>query len=225
MGLAEPWVDGENSGMAGYEDLVCERVLRQPVYEPGRPISEVARAHGLRPEAVAKLASNENPLGCSPRAREAAVAALGEARLYPDGGGYALIERLVERHGLPRESFVLGNGSNEIIELLGHAFLDPGAEVVFGAHAFIVYKLVALLFGAQPVEVPMPGLRHDLDAMRAAITERTRLVFLPSPNNPTGTANSAAEITAFVRSLPPHVVFCLDEAYAEYQDNPPDLRP
>jgi len=119
----------------------------------------------------------------------------------------------------------LGNGSNEIIELLGHVFLQPGDEVVCGQHAFVVYKLVALLMGAQPVEVKMPGLAHDLSLMSQAITERTKLVFLPSPNNPTGTANTEAEIFQFVRSLPEHVIFCFDEAYAEYLETPPDLRP
>jgi len=128
-------------------------------------------------------------------------------------------------HSLNPSQFVLGNGSNEIIELLGHVFLEPGDELICGEFAFVVYKLVALLMGAKPVEVPMPGLAHDLNQMKSAITDRTKLVFLPSPNNPTGTANTEEEIFQFVRSLPEHVIFCFDEAYAEYLDSPPDLRP
>ena len=120
---------------------------------------------------------------------------------------------------------MIGNGSNEVLELLGHAVVGPGVEVVMGAPAFIVYKLVTLLFGGTPVEVPLVNHRHDLAAMRVAVTDRTRLVFLASPNNPTGTTNTEEEIHAFVRSLPGHVVFVLDEAYAEYLDAPPDLRP
>ena len=118
----------------------------------------------------------------------------------------------------------MGNGSNEIIELLGHAFLRPGLEVVMGAQAFIVYKLVAKLFGATPVEVPMKDFGHDLAAMRAAVTERTRLLFVASPNNPTGVANAGAELIELAESLPEQVIFCLDEAYAEYLDRAPDLR-
>jgi histidinol-phosphate aminotransferase len=120
---------------------------------------------------------------------------------------------------------VVGNGSNEILELLGHAFLGKGDEAVMGTPAFIVYKLVTLLFGAKPVEVPLVDHRHDLAALRRAITPATRLVFLPSPNNPTGTANTAAEIEDFARGLPEHCVFALDEAYAEFLNNPPDLTP
>ncbi len=208
-----------------YRDLVKPSVLAQPVYEPGKPIEYVAREFGLDPAAIVKLASNENPLGPSPLAREAAVQALSEAQLYPDGGCCVLRDRLAEIFGLRPEQFILGNGSNEIIELLGHAFVGPGDEVVMGSQAFIVYKLITLLFGGTPVEVPMPAYRHDLDAMRKAITPKTRLVFVASPNNPTGCENTAAEIRDFVESLPDHVIFVLDEAYAEYMDAPADLRP
>jgi histidinol-phosphate aminotransferase len=150
---------------------------------------------------------------------------LDDAQLYPDGGAFALRQKLAARHALSPSQIVPGNGSNEIIELLGHVFLRPGDEVVMGVPAFVVYKLVALLFGAKPVEVPLVNHRHDLAALAAAVTPHTKLVFLPSPNNPTGTANSEAEILAFVRALPPHVVFVFDEAYAEFLVNPPDLRP
>lgn len=205
--------------------LVNPSVLTQPVYEPGKPIEDVARELGLDPAGILKLASNENPLGPSPLALAAATRALAHSELYPDGGCFVLRQKLAARHGLAAEQFVVGNGSNELLELLGHVFLRPGDEVVMGAPAFIVYKLVALLFGARPVEVPLVEHRHDLEALARAVTPRTKLVFLPSPNNPTGTANTEAEIHALVRGLPEQVVFVFDEAYAEYLDNPPDLRP
>ena len=205
--------------------LANPRILKQPVYEPGKPIEEVACDHGLQPDQVCKLASNENPWGPSALAKRAAGEALEQLHLYPDGSGHLLISQLASHHSLQEDQFILGNGSNEIIELLGHVFLEPGDEVVCGEFAFVVYKLVALLMGAKPVEVEMPCLVHDLSKMSEAITEKTKLVFLPSPNNPTGSANSEAEIFEFVRSLPEHIIFCFDEAYAEYLDQPPDLRP
>ena len=205
--------------------LANPRILEQPVYEPGKPIEAVAREHGLELHQICKLASNENPWGASAYAKECARKALEQVHLYPDGSAHQLIGQLVQLHSLDSNQFVLGNGSNEIIELLGHVFLEPGDEVVCGEFAFVVYQLVALLMGAKPVKVEMPGLAHDLDLMSKAVTEKTKLVFLPSPNNPTGTANSEEEIFKFVRSLPDHVIFCFDEAYAEYLESPPDLRP
>lgn len=200
-------------------------VLSQPVYEPGKPISDVARELGLDPAGIVKLASNENPFGPSPRAIAAAREALEQGQLYPDGGCIALRQALARRYGLGADQFVVGNGSNEILELLGHVFLGPGDEVVMGAPAFIVYKLVTLLFGATPVEVPLAAFRHDLDAMARAVTERTKLVFVATPNNPTGTASSPEALVRFIRELPPHVVCVIDEAYAEYVPSPPDIRP
>jgi histidinol-phosphate aminotransferase len=205
--------------------LANPRILDQPVYQPGKPIEQVAREHGFKPEDVCKLASNENPWGSSPSAIEAGISALKSVYLYPEGSGQALREKLGQYHKLDPAQFVLGNGSNEIIELLGHVFLNPEDEVLVGEHAFVVYKLVALLMGAGVSETEMPQLTHDLDAMKNAISERTKLIFLPSPNNPTGTANSTEEISAFIRALPDHVIFCLDEAYAEYLDEPFDLLP
>ncbi len=206
-------------------DLVQKPVLTQPVYEPGKPIDEVARELGLEAKEIIKLASNENAFGPSPKAVAAAREALAQAHLYPDGSAFKLRHKLAETLDLDPGQVVVGNGSNELLELLGHVFLGPGDEAVMGTPAFIVYKLVTLLFGAKPVEVPLREHRHDLDALLAAITSRTKLVFLPSPNNPTGTANSAEEVVDFARRLPDHVVFAFDEAYAEYLDNPPDLRP
>lgn len=205
--------------------LAKPSVLSQPVYEPGKPIEDVARELGLDPATIVKLASNENPFGPSPLAIEAARKALEQGELYPDGGCVVLRNKLAKKLSVAPEQVVIGNGSNEIIELLGHVFLGPGDEVVMGNPAFIVYKLVALLFGAKPVEVPLVNHKHDLGLLRAAVTPRTKMVFLPSPNNPTGTANTQEEIFAFVRSLPENVIFAYDEAYAEFLDNPPDLRP
>ncbi len=204
--------------------LANPRILDQPVYEPGKPIDLVAREHGLPPDQICKLASNENPWGPSPQALEAAAVALKSAHLYPDGSGHFLIKLLSTLHALREDQFILGNGSNEIIELLGHVFLSECDEVVCGCHSFAVYKLVATLMGARVIEVEMPALTHDLDLMRRAVNHRTKLVFLPSPNNPTGTTNSEAEIHAFIRSLPDNVIFCFDEAYAEYLEHPPDMR-
>lgn len=208
-----------------YAELANPGILTQPIYEPGKPIDQVARELGLDPATIVKMASNENPFGPSPKALAAGEAALREANLYPDGGYYQLRERLAKHWGLGMDQFVIGDGSNEILELLGHAFLRPGVECVMPQASFIVYKLVSLMFGAKPVEVPLAaGLRQDLTALRAAVTERTRLVFLASPANPVGATNSADEIFALVRSLPEHVIFVFDEAYAEFLDNPPDLR-
>lgn len=206
------------------ESLVNPSVLTQPVYEPGKPIEDVARELGLDPATIIKLASNENPFGPSPLAKAAAVRALDQGELYPDGGCVALRAKLAKVYGFEAGQFVIGNGSNEIIELLGHVFLRPGDEVVMGNPSFAVYKLVTLLFGAKPVEVPLVNHTHDLAALAAAVTPKTKLVFVPSPNNPMGTANSEAELLAFARGLPEHVVFAYDEAYAEYLENPPDLR-
>jgi histidinol-phosphate aminotransferase len=207
------------------ETLVNPSVLTQPVYEPGKPIEDVARELGLDPATIIKLASNENPFGPSPLAKAAAVKVLDQGELYPDGGCVALRAKLAKIYGFDAAQFVIGNGSNEIIELLGHVFLRPGDEVVMGNPSFAVYKLVTLLFGAKPVEVPLVNHTHDLAALAAAITPKTKLVFVPSPNNPMGTANTEADLLAFARALPEHVVFAYDEAYAEYLENPPDLRP
>ncbi len=206
-------------------DLVKPSVLSQPVYQPGKPIERVAAEFGLDPEAVLKLASNENPLGPSPKAAEALRVAAGELHLYPDGGCTELREAIARHRGLAPEQIVVGNGSNEVFELFGHAFIRPGDACVMSQYAFIVYKLITLLFEGQVVEVPMRDWTHDLEAMRAALTPETRAVFVASPNNPIGTANTAADLIRFAESLPEHVLFCFDEAYAEYLDEPPDLRP
>ena len=208
-----------------FASLARPSVLTQPVYEPGKPIEYVARELGLDPAGIIKLASNENPFGPSPRALAAAKHALEHGELYPDGGCFELRQKLARVRGLESDQFVIGNGSNEIIEFLGHAFLGPGDHVVMAAPAFVVYKLVTLLFGARAIEVPLRDWRHDLNALSAAITPQTKLVYVCTPNNPTGTANPETDLHAFVRSLPGHVIAVIDEAYAEFLENPPDLRP
>lgn len=207
-------------------DTLLRKPIRQlPVYEPGRPIEIVAREFGLDPSTVVKLASNENPLGPSPKALEAAAQALGDIWLYPENSAFFLKEKLAARLGVKPAQLIVGAGSNEIFYLLGHALVEPGVEVVMGQSAFITYKIMTLLHGGTPVEVPLVNLTHDLQAMRAAITERTRLVFLPNPNNPTGSWIEERDLLNFARDLPPQVVFCYDEAYTEYSENPPNLLP
>jgi histidinol-phosphate aminotransferase len=205
--LAHPWLRGLQS------------------YEPGKPIEDVAREHGLQPEQIVKLASNENPLGPSPKALSAMRAALEQAQLYPDGGGFYLREAIARKLGFQRAEVILGSGSNEILEFIGHAFLKPGDEIIAARHAFVVYKLVAALFGATTVEVPDPNFAHDLEAMAAAITPRTKVIFVTNPNNPTGTLASQEEIDRFMARVPAHIVVVFDEAYYEYLDNPPQTLP
>jgi histidinol-phosphate aminotransferase len=191
-------------------------------YEPGKPIEDVARELGLAPDAIVKLASNENPLGPSPKALAAMRDALERSHFYPDGGGYYLREAIAKKTGLDRANVILGCGSNEIIEFIGKAFLDPGDDIIAARHAFVVYKLMATLFGARTIEVPDPGFAHDLDAMLAAITPRTKEIFIANPNNPTGTLLSQAEIDRFMARVPEHIVVIFDEAYYEFLENPPD---
>ncbi|MEO7099973.1 MAG: histidinol-phosphate transaminase [Luteolibacter sp.] len=198
--------------------FVCDLVA----YEPGKPIDETARELGLDPSQIVKVASNENPLGPSPLAKAAMREALEEANIYPDGGGYRLRSAIADSFGMEISNVVLGNGSNEIIELLCHTFLNRDAELIAAEHAFVVYKLMATLFGAKYVEVPDPGFIHDLDAMADAITDKTRLVFIANPNNPTGTMVDQAAIDRFMARVPEHVIVVFDEAYFEFPDSPPD---
>ncbi len=199
--------------------FVCDLVA----YEPGKPIEETARELGLEPDQIVKVASNENPLGPSPLAVTAINEAAKEAHIYPDGGGYKLRQAIADKYGLTKDNVVLGNGSNEIIELLCHTFLNKDAELIAAEHAFVVYKLMATLFGAKYVEVTDPNFIHDLEGMADAITEDTRLVFIANPNNPTGTMVDQEAIDRFMDRLPEHVIAVFDEAYYEFPDNPPDV--
>ena len=195
-------------------DLVC--------YVPGKPIEDVARELGLDPDQILKLASNENPLGPSPVAVQAMREALEKAHFYPDGGGYHLRAGIAEKYGVGIDNVMLGTGSNEIIEFLGHAFLRPDDNIVTAEHAFVVYKILEKLFGAETVEVPDPNLTHDLPAMASAINDRTKIVYIANPNNPTGTMVSEAELDRFIDRVPKNVVIALDEAYYEFLPDPPN---
>jgi histidinol-phosphate aminotransferase len=185
-------------------------------YQPGKPISELAREMGLEEAGIIKLASNENPLGVSPLARKAAEAALADLGRYPDGNAFELKRALSRHHGVAPECIVIGNGSNDVLEMAARAFLSPGLEAVYSQHAFAVYPLAVQAVGAVGVEVPARDYGHDLGAMRRAVTGRTRLVFVANPNNPTGTLARPDELEAFIADLPAGVVIVLDEAYTEY---------
>jgi len=185
-------------------------------YQPGKPISELARELGLAEAHIIKLASNENPLGVAPAARAAIEAALPELGRYPDGNGFALKSALAARYSVPMDRIVLGNGSNDVLEMVAIAFLAPGCSAVYAQHAFAVYPLATQARGAKGIVVPAKDYGHDLAAMRKAIDVDTRVLFIANPNNPTGTLLSGAELEAFLREVPPHVVVVLDEAYNEY---------
>ena len=187
-------------------------------YQPGKPLAELEREYGI--SGAIKLASNENPLGPSPRARAAAQAVLADIERYPDGGGFVLKRSLAGRLGVAPDQITLGNGSNDVLEFAARAFVTNDSEIVYAAHAFAVYGLVTRAVGARAVVVPARDWGHDLPAMRAAITPRTRLVYLANPNNPTGTWFTRAELDTFLRGLPAHVLVVLDEAYFEYVNEP-----
>lgn len=185
-------------------------------YQAGKPIEELAREHGLAPESIVKLASNENPLGMPASARAAMQAAIADLGRYPDANGFALKDALSSRFGVPPQWVTLGNGSNDILELAAAALLAPGRSCVFSQYSFAVYALATQARGARAIVVPARDFGHDLPAMREAIAADTRLVYLANPNNPTGTFVPADQIEAFLASVPADVVVVLDEAYNEY---------
>lgn len=185
-------------------------------YQPGKPISELAREMGIAEASIVKLASNENPLGMSARARDAVRIALADLARYPDGGAFSLKAALCARFGVKAEQLVIGNGSNDILEIASLAFLGPGRSAVYAQHAFAVYPLATQARGARGIEVPAKHFGHDLDAMAAAIAPDTRIVFIANPNNPTGTFIPGSEIEAFLAKVPQDVLVVLDEAYTEY---------
>ena len=192
------------------------------VYEPGKPIEETARELEVDPNAIVKLASNENPLGPSPKSLEAMRGALENAQLYPDGNGFYLRNALAAKLDFAPENIILGNGSNEVIEFLGHAFLNRDDEVITSQHAFIAYKLIATLFGARTIETPSPDFRHNLAATLDVITSKTKIIAVANPNNPTGTLLAQDEIDNFMAHVPENIVTIFDEAYFEFLNNPPD---
>ncbi len=183
-------------------------------YQPGKPIEELEREYGVT--GAIKLASNENPLGPSPRALVAARDALADIHRYPDGNGFILKGALARKHGVTPGCITLGNGSNDILEFLARAFVLPENEVIFSEHAFAVYPIVTRAVGAKAVVIPAKHWGHDLAAMQRAVSARTRLIFIANPNNPTGTWLKAGELEEFIRGLPTHVLVAVDEAYFEY---------
>jgi histidinol-phosphate aminotransferase len=187
-------------------------------YVGGRPIEEVARELDLDPATIIKLASNENPRGASPKVQAAIAATLADLTRYPDGNGFALKTALASRLRLAPEQIVLGNGSNDVLELVTQAFLRPGDDAVYSQYAFIVYPLASQARGARGIEVPAKDHGHDPDAMLAAITPNTRVVFIANPNNPTGTWLAGDVVERFIAAVPHDVIVVLDEAYNEFLD-------
>ena len=183
-------------------------------YQPGKPITELAREMGIPVERIVKLASNENPLGMSPKAKKAVEAAISGIERYPDQ--FELIAKLAERCDVAAGQVVLGNGSNDVLDLIARVFLAPGRSAVFAQHAFAVYPLATLSTGAELISTPAKNYGHDLDAMRAAIRPDTRIVWIANPNNPTGNFLPYPEVRAFLEAVPKDVVVVLDEAYNEY---------
>ena len=202
--------------MNAMERLATRGVKGLKPYEPGKPISELEREYGVR--AAIKLASNENPLGPSAQASEAAIGALNELARYPDGNGFALKQALSEKLGVSAEQVTLGNGSNDVLDLIARTFAGSKREVIYSEHAFAVYAIVTQAVGARAVVSPARKWGHDLNAMRKALTDRTRLIFIANPNNPTGTWVAKKALDSFISSLPENVMVVVDEAYAEYVD-------
>jgi histidinol-phosphate aminotransferase len=198
-----------------YSDLAPPYIRAIAPYQPGKPISELERELGI--SGIVKLASNENPLGCSPLAVAAMHEAIKTIALYPDGNCFELKDALSKRYGVEHERMVLGNGSNDMLELAARAFLAPGDKAVYSDHAFAVYPLATQAVGATGISVPAINFGHDLDAMRkAAVEQQAKLLFIANPNNPTGTFLTAADLLGFLRALPPQILVVLDEAYNEY---------
>lgn len=196
---------------------VPDWVLSLTPYQPGKPIEEVEREYGIRNSV--KIASNENPLGPSPKAVEAITAALPQLNLYPDGDAFYLKQRLAEKFGLDRARIIIGNGSNELIEMIVRTFLRVGESIVAAEHAFAIYHLCVHAAGGHTITVPHKGFAFDLDAMADAMTSDTRIVFLDNPNNPTGTIYTRADWEAFLEKVPHDVVIVVDEAYFEFVED------
>lgn len=195
---------------------VADHIRAIAPYVPGKPIEELAREMNLDPAKIVKLASNENPLGPSPKVKAAIAAQLDEITRYPDGAGFALKAKIAQKFGVDPDGIVLGNGSNDVLELASLAYLQVGTSAVYAQHSFAVYMLACQARGARHIEVPAKDYGADLPAMRAAIAADTRIVFLANPNNPTGTMVAPDALQAFIASVPSNVLIVLDEAYTEY---------
>ncbi len=199
-------------------------LLELVAYEPGKPIEETAREIGMDPADIVKLASNENSMGPSPKAIEALVASASGSHIYPDGASFDLRSLIAEKFDVEFKQTAVGSGSSELIELLCHALLRPGSELLAAKHSFSMYPIMSKLFGATYVEVAnKPDWTHDLAAMRAAITPETRLIFITNPTNPLGTMVGQQEMDAFMSDLPEHVVVAFDEAYIDFADDKPNV--
>lgn len=194
--------------------LATKGVQALSPYQPGKPIDELEREYGI--SNIIKLASNENPLGPGPKVIAAIQNELSELSRYPDGNGFALKKALAKKHSVELEQVTLGNGSNDILEILTRAFVTPEHEVIFSQHAFAVYPIVTQAVGAKAVVIPAKNWGHDLDAMLTSITDKTRVVFIANPNNPTGTYLGEKELSDFLDKVPSHVLVVLDEAYFEF---------
>ena len=200
-------------------DLAPGYVRAIAPYQPGKPISELARELNLEPDSIIKLASNENPLGVSPLAMKAMQQAITDLARYPDGNGFELKQAIVKTFGVEMVQVVLGNGSNDVLDMAARAFLAPGVEAIYSQHAFAVYPIATQTIGAKGVEVPAKNFGHDLDAMLKVVTAQTRMVFIANPNNPTGTLLRSEELLRFLRAVPASVIVVLDEAYNEYLES------
>lgn len=201
-----------------YQQLANSTLADLKPYVPGKPIAELQRQYGLKD--IVKLASNESPLGPSTAVQAAIALAVRETTLYPDGNGFELKQAIADKFALQPTQITLGNGSNDVLELIARCFAAPGDEVMFAQHAFAVYPLAVKAIGAAAVEVPARNYGHDLTAMLAAVTDKTKLIFIANPNNPTGTAVAHSELEKFLAALPQSLMVVLDEAYLEYNDNP-----
>lgn len=199
-----------------YTELAPSYVRGIAPYQPGKPISEVARELGLAEKDIIKLASNENPLGCGEKAKAAMRLAIEQAHLYPDGSAYELKAALAAKWRVSMDAIVIGNGSNDLLDYVAMAYLAPGTSAVYAQHCFAVYPITTQARGATGIKVPAQAYGNDLDAMLAAIRTDTRMLFLANPNNPTGTFTPYAQIHAFLKKVPAHVIVVLDEAYNEF---------
>lgn len=199
-----------------FSELAVEGVRSLKPYQPGKPIDELARELGLNESDIVKLASNENPMGPSPAALEAIRRETAELHRYPDGAGFVLKKTLSDKLNVRSEQITLGNGSSDILDFIVRVFVNDGDNVVVSQHAFAIYGLVARTVGADCIAVPAKDFGHDLEAMLDAINERTRIVFVTNPNNPTGTWNHRDELIGFLNKVPENVIVLLDEAYFEY---------
>lgn len=191
-----------------------ERIMHLPVYQPGKPIEEVKRELGLT--EVIKLASNENPYGCSPKVKEAIIANLDQTHIYPDGASVLLTNAVAKHYGVEPNQIVFGAGSDEVILMICRAFLLPGDETVMADQTFPIYKHNAEVEGATVIEIPLVNGTHDLEGMLAAVTDKTKIVWICNPNNPTSTMVTAEDVERFLERIPSHVMVALDEAYAEF---------